>query len=283
MSDQGEVRVDPGWLRLREPADAAARSVLLAHRLRATHPARPASAVTVVHDLGCGTGSLGRWLAPVLDGPQHWVLHDRDADLLHVAAADPPRRSANGAAVTVEARHGDDVTRLRPGDLAGASLDTASALLDMLTADEVERLVRLCVDVGCPALVTLSVTGRVALTPADPLDHDLARAFNDHQRRTIGSRTLLGPDAVEVAVRLFCSLGAAVTTDASPWELDARSPSLTSQWLDGWVGAASEQRPELAQAGSAYLVRRRAQLRAGLLRVTVHHVDLLAQPPPVGG
>ena len=34
-------------------------------------------------------GSMGRWLAPLLAGPQHWVLHDRDPDLLDVAAAEP--------------------------------------------------------------------------------------------------------------------------------------------------------------------------------------------------
>ncbi len=58
----------------------------------------------MIHDLGCGTGAMGRWLAPLLPGPQHWVLHDRDADLLEVAAADAPGPAADGAPVTVEAR-----------------------------------------------------------------------------------------------------------------------------------------------------------------------------------
>ena len=52
----------------------------------------------VIHDLGCGTGSMGRWLAPRLPGPQHWVLHDRDADLLDA------RRRSTSPAVTVETR-----------------------------------------------------------------------------------------------------------------------------------------------------------------------------------
>jgi hypothetical protein len=245
-------------------------------------PAR-SDAVTVVHDLGSGTGSLGRWLAPVLEGPQHWVLHDRDADLLRRALTHPPLRSANGAAVTVETRHVADVTRLSPEDLCGASLVTASALLDMLTAAELERLVRLCVAAGCPALVTISVTGRVELTPAEPLDTAFGHAFNDHQRRTVAGRSLLGPDAVAATVGLFRSMGAQVRTDPSPWQLDARCAALTSQWLDGWVGAACEQQPELAASAVAYLARRRAQLRAGLLRVTIHHLDLWAQPCPVRG
>lgn len=49
------------WLALREPADVAARATDLVEAVRATLTGdRP----YVVHDLGAGTGSLGRWLAP---------------------------------------------------------------------------------------------------------------------------------------------------------------------------------------------------------------------------
>jgi hypothetical protein len=71
--------------------------------------------------------------------------------------------------VTVEVRQ-RDITRLGAGDLAGADLITCSALLDMLTAAEVERVAAACAGVGCPTLLTLSVVGRVGLDPADPLD-----------------------------------------------------------------------------------------------------------------
>ena len=106
-----EIRVSWGWLALREPADAAARAPDLVEHL-GRH--LPATGRRVIHDLGCGTGAMGRWLAPLLPGPQHWVVHDRDADLLEVAAADLPGPAADGAAVTVEARQ-SDITRLQPG------------------------------------------------------------------------------------------------------------------------------------------------------------------------
>lgn len=230
----------------------------------------------VVHDLGCGTGSMGRWLAPQLRGPQQWVLHDRDPDLLRLAAGDPPR-TADGTPAAVQTRPGD-LTRLRGEDLAGASLVTASALLDMLTADELDRLVRTCVAADCPALITLSVTGRVHLTPPDALDSVIRRAFNDHQRRTTQGRTLLGPVAARAAVHLFRRLGARVEVRATPWRLDHESRELLAEWLAGWVGAACEQRPELAEAGAAYLARRAAELDAGRLTAAVQHVDLLARP-----
>ncbi len=275
---QEPPRYAPEWLQLREGADAAARAQELLDPLRirlADLPGR--SGGVVVHDLGCGTGSMGRWLAPRLDGAQHWILHDRDPYLLHFAAVSSPRSAADGSGVTVETRRGD-VARLTPDALAGASLVTASALLDVLTREEIEALADACAGAGCPALLTLSVAGRVELTPADPLDAEIAEAFNAHQRRA----GLLGPDAVTVAREAFAERGATVRLHASPWRLGADEAALTEQWLRGWVGAAVEQRPELGDRAEQYLGARLAACAAGALRVTVHHTDLLALPRPRG-
>ena len=262
------------WLRLREPADASARASDLLRLVEGPAPGRP----WVVHDLGCGDGSMLRWLAPRLPGPQHWVLHDRDPDLLRAAAASPPPASADGAAVVVGPRQ-VDITRLGTTGLAGASLVTASALLDMFTADELERLVASCVAAGCPVLLTLTVTGGARLVPPDPFDAVLAAAFDDHQRRTTGGRTLLGPDAAPAAVRAFAAAGWRVETRPAPWRLGPEHRALLAEWLPGWVRAACEQRPELAEAAAAHLARRTAELHAGGLGATVPHLDLLARPP----
>ena len=237
-------RVSPEWLLLREPADAAARSTELAERL-AQHLAGPLE----IHDLGGGSGSMGRWLAPFLPGPQHWVIHDRDPDLLALALAAPPD------GVTVEVRR-SDITR---AEFAGADLVVASALLDLLTRDELARVLRACA--GRPLLFALTVTGRVALSPAESLDARIGAAFNAHQRRG----GLLGPDAI-AEIRGIVR--------PSPWRLD--DPDLIAEWLDGWVAAACEQEPELA--AEAYRERRLAQAAAGELRVIVDHADLLVLP-----
>jgi hypothetical protein len=268
------VRVSPAWLVLREPADAAARSAELAERV-ARH-VRPAGRL-VVHDLGGGSGAMGRWLAPRLPGPQHWVVHDRDADLLELAVAAPPGPAADGAAVTVEPRR-SDITRPARGDLDGASLVVASALLDMLTADELAGMLAACTGIGCPILLALTVVGRVALTPADPLDAHMAAAFNAHQRRTTAAGRLLGPDAVGAAVAELRGTGAEVLVRPSPWRLDAARADLTAAWLHGWVAAACEQDPALAAEAGAYRDRRLAQAAAGELAVTVDHADLLVLP-----
>jgi hypothetical protein len=267
------IRVSRGWLALREPADAAARAPDLVERLRRQ---LPATGRRVIHDLGCGTGAMGRWLAPLLPGPQQWVLHDRDADLLALAA-DPPGPAADGAVVTVECKQ-SDITRLRPDDLAGATLVTASALLDLLTEDELAGLVTVCVGAGCPILLTLSVVGHVEVTPADPLDCRVAAAFDAHQRRTTERGRLLGPDAVAFAVEEFGRRGAEVLVRPSPWRLGALQADLAAEWFTGWVGAACEQRVELAAETDVYTRRRLAQATAGQLAVTVDHADLLVLP-----
>jgi hypothetical protein len=263
--------VTPQWLSLRESADHQARSRELVGRLK---PRVPPGDVGV-HDLGSGTGSMMRWLAPQLPVGQRWVLHDVDDSLLAFAVASTALHPFDDAATTIRTRHGD-ATRLGPADLDGATLVTASALLDLLTAAEVRRVSTACVRSGCSALFTLSVTGRVELTPMHPLDAAIQAAFNAHQRRTVGGRRLLGPDAVAVASTAFTRLGADVLVADTPWRLGAGDVRLVEEWLTGWVAAACEQQRELRGAARGYLRQRHAEAAAGRLLVTVGHADLLA-------
>jgi hypothetical protein len=268
------IRVSPSWLELREAADGAARARELVGRLRRRVPVEVRWSI---HDLACGSGSMGRWLAPLLPGPQRWVLHDRDADLLGMAAANVPGPAADGAEVVIETRV-SDVTQLRPDDFAGATLVTASALLDLLTWDELTRLTYACAGAGCSVLFALSVSGRVQLLPADPLDARIAAAFDAHQRRVTPRGRLLGPDAVEAAVEGFRRLGAEVAVRPSPWRLGATASELAVEWLAGWVNAACEQEPELAAEADPYRRRRLREAADGALAVTVGHADLLVLP-----
>jgi len=268
-------RVSPRWLALREPADAAARAAELADMAAG---GLPRDVPADIYDLGCGTGSMGRWLAPRLPGPQHWIMYDRDPDLLTRAEAGMPAATPDGAPVTVETRR-RDITRLDPADLAGASLVTASALLDLFTREELSRFVASCACAGCPVLLTISVTGQVELTPPDPLDARVRAAFNDHQRRTTAGRRLLGPDAAGAAAATeFRRLGDDVLVRPSPWRLGADRAALCAEWFSGWVCAACEQDHALVAATAAYTPRRLAQAAEGQLTVTVGHSDLLARP-----
>lgn len=308
MTVTDRPRYAPEWLALREGADAAARAAELLDPLRQHLADADATQqeTLVIRDLGCGTGSMGRWLAPRLNGPQHWILHDHDPDLLELAAARLPRTAADGSPVTVTTQRGD-VAGLTADALSGTSLVTASALLDLLTREELDGLVAACAGARCPALLALSVVGRVDLTPEDPMDAEITDAFNTHQRREDQGRRLLGPDAVAAASVAFARHGMAVRVHTSPWRLGpaaisegeepAPSPmpaedaalmaqltaELTAEWLQGWVGAAREQQPDIAPRADAYLRRRIDACTAGELQVVVHHSDVLALPGTRGG
>jgi len=173
--------------------------------------------------------------------------------------------------VSAETRVGD-LTRLTAADLAGASLVTCSALLDMLTTDEIEALVASCA--GRPTLLTLTVVGAVSLDPPHTLDAALAAAFDAHQRRTVGGRTLAGPDAADLAVTAFGNHGIAMEVRQTPWRLGPEP--LARAWFDGWLGAALEQEPELSAQLNGYVPSRLEQLRTGRLTVCVGHRDLYA-------
>jgi hypothetical protein len=243
------------WLALREPADAEARNrslvAMLLERVRAP---------LVVHDLGSGTGANRRWLDPALPKPQQWVLHEQDPDLV-------ARAEHSDADVRV-----GDFMMLRPEDLLGASLVTASAVLDILTKPQLERLTHTIAAAAVPALFVLTVSGRVQLTPSHPLDSAVSEAFNRHQHRN----GRCGPDAVAVVAAAFRAVGYQVHLAPSPWRLGPHHRELTEQWLRGWCAAAADEDPHLEL--DDYVRSRLDDCVAGRLRVVVHHNDLLALP-----
>jgi len=124
----------------------------------------------------------------------------------------------------------------------------------------------------------LSVIGRVELDPADPFDDEVAAAFNAHQRRAVGGRALLGPDAVAALSDAFARHGVATTLRPSPWQLGADDRDLLAVWFQEWLAAAVEQVPALGTPSTGYARRRLAEIAEGRLSATVQHVDLLAAP-----
>ncbi|MCU1551938.1 MAG: SAM-dependent methyltransferase [Glaciihabitans sp.] len=267
------LEVSSEWLALREPEDAEARSRDLALTAAAMLPVGP----IVIHDLGSGTGSMMRWLAPLLPGPQTWILHDWNADLLGRAIEGVRPTDRDNAAISIDAQPGN-LADLRPSDLAGASLVTASALLDVLTSRETHAVVDACVGAGSPTLLALSVTGEVRLSPRDELDVEFEHAFNAHQLRESGGRQQLGRYGAPIARGLFSQAGWRVRPSTTVWRLDHRRPRLLTEWFSGWVDAAVEQHPGLRARATRYRQLRTAQIERGELAAHVSHVDLLAWP-----
>jgi len=279
----------PDWLALREPVDHRSRAAGLLPLLDAWWRVRKGGSVL---DLGSGTGSNLRYLAPRLTGPQRWTLLDRDAGLLERA-----RTGAVGVpgVVAVDCVHGE----LGQGGLDAvqeSDLVTASALLDLVTEGWLERLAAACSDAGCATLLALTWDGGVAFGSGeaplgtqlgggpgaggeadDAFVFDLVRV---HQRRDKGMGPALGPTAGQAAEQAFRRAGLRTWLRPSPWRLGPAEATLARTLIEGWQEAASEQCPDQAERIGAWGERRRAQAERPGFALSVGHVDLLALPSP---
>lgn len=244
------------WLALRDPADRAARDAALLRRA-----AQAAGPAPVILDLGCGTGATWRALAPLLPSGTRWRFVDNDPALLAVAGA-----AAGPAAEVIRADLGD----LDALPLAGATLVTASALLDLVSADWVAGLVN---RLGVPFYAALSYDGRMEWTPDHPQDAAVTDGFNRHQHGDKGFGPALGPDAVPRAAALFAQAGFEVLQADSPWRLGPDMAALQRDLTRGIADAAAEA----GVAGASDWGRAR-QDSAGAASCLVGHLDLLAIP-----
>jgi len=87
----------------RKPADAAAPSPS-SRSPTGARSTRQTGRLVESTTSACGSGAMGRWLAPLLPARHTWVEHEPGRDCLAPAAANLPRPAANGAAVTVRAK-----------------------------------------------------------------------------------------------------------------------------------------------------------------------------------
>ena len=254
-------RFPADWLRLRELCDHASRSADLAAEFASAVGPSPR-----LVDLGCGTGSNLRYLAPRLPAGQQWLLVDHDPALLEAARLTPERP---GPEVRFQAL---DLARRLP-DLAGCTGITASALLDLASAAWLDRLARWCR--GRPVLIALTVDGRLNWQPAADRDEWVGQRFRAHQRTDKGFGPALGAAAAGYFAGRLKAQGERVTIATSDWRLGAPETGLLAAMLDGIVGAAAAIDAALPER---WVALRRRQLAAGELHLTVGHVDLLALP-----
>lgn len=308
MKDEPVKGFSADWLRLREPFDQAARAAAAAawDFPAWVRPRRDAGGVLSVLDLACGTGANLRELAPRLGGRQRWRLVDHDAALLGalVPAIEAWGQErgfevrAHGETLRVDG-HGDDghaftaevgterldlACELHRLPLPDAQLVTASALLDLVSADWLRDLLARAVQARCSMLFALNVEGRTEWTPPDPGDGAVHAAFAAHQGRDKGFGPALGARATPLAAQALAAAGYRVERMPSDWLADGALPgaagraagALQAAMIEGMAAAALEQAAEDGAAFAAWRERRLAVLARSRLRVG--HLDLRAMP-----
>jgi len=279
------------WLRLREPADHAARSDALTRLLeKALQP----SAIVHALDLATGTGSNVRYLADRLPVRQCWLAVDRDRALLD----ELPSRSAvwaegrecdvrrEAAGCSIRRGRVESLVETRQVDLGepshlqmfeGRHLVTASALLDLVSAEWLQALATACRAAGACALFALTYDGRSSCSPPEPEDDLVRELLNRHQVTDKGlGGPAAGPEATIIAGRCFREEGYLVRHEPSDWMLGFEHRDLQRELIEGWARAASEMAPHLGPVIAGWGARRLEHVVAGRSRITVGHQDLAA-------
>jgi len=270
------------WLALRESVDHRARAEELLEPLLAwwkVEGARRGDPALSVVDLGCGTGSNLRYLAPRLPSPQRWTLVDHDAALLE-------RVEIPAVADLAVSRLRRDLTNEEAAPLASsaagdapAGLVTASALFDLVSERWLGQLVEAVAQERAAALFTLSYDGNISWGDTDPDDEVVRLAVNEHQLGEKGFGAALGPRAGDAIEAAFQRAGYRTFRASSPWEIGSEEAELAGQLVAGWCTAAAELRPDREAVIRSWGERRLAAVQAGTSRLSVGHVDVLALPP----
>jgi hypothetical protein len=257
------------WLRLREPYDLRARDARLIARLAAWATGRRRR--LRVLDLGAGTGSNLRCLAPALPVEQDWTLVEHDPALVGSGAA-----QLADAPVTWRYRRLDLAGNLEGLADEGPDVVTASALIDLVSADWLLRLAALRRATGAALYVALTYDGRVDWYPDDPQDGAVRRLVDMHQATDKGFGPALGPRAAAVLAAALAPDDGELATAPSDWALEPADRPIQLALLEGYLQAAAAlpASPDLA----AWEHRRRLSVEEGRSRLRVGHRDLLFTP-----
>lgn len=274
---------DPAWLDLREGADHRSRNTNVLAACVAHFEGREALRVV---DLGCGSGSNLRALAPHLPARQSWRLVDHDPVLLD-AARDGLRAWAEAADDRPEGGlllgHGGkridvdffaaDISREIDGALAGSvDLVTAAALFDLVSQDWMERLGDALAARSIPLLAVLTYNGVENWRPRSARDAMMRAAFHVHQARDKGFGPAAGPEAAATLSRLLTARSYRIVEGASDWRLKHDDEDLVHALVEGVAAACAETGLVDAKAVSSW---RAARLRAC---VDIGHTDVFATP-----
>jgi SAM-dependent methyltransferase len=286
------------WLALREPVDHRSRNQgLQADVLDYLAQIKPVQAGSIrIVDLGSGTGSNLRALAPHLNAFQHWTLVDHDPALLQaariallawaddvansdanqtmstgIAPVEPITITKNSKAMTIEFRCADLVNDYQAILSEPADLITAAAFFDLVAES---WLAQFCAALSKPLYTVLTYDGIEKWSPPEPIDADILAAFHQHQRTNKGFGAAVGPTAPERLESLLRAQNFITACAPSPWVLDHHDRSLIAQLAKGSANAVRETR--ILQRDD---VDRWEQLRRGATHCEIGHVDFFAYKP----
>ena len=258
------------WLALREPYDLAARNALVLDTV--ANAFRGQAAISVV-DLACGTGATLRAVGPHLPPRQAWRLVDNSLSLLAQVAT--PRHSPHVTVTTTPVDLARDLELALDGPL---DLVTASALLDLVSPEWLDRLIVEVAARRLPFYAALTYDGRAVAVPPGDFDVELLAGFNLHQRTDKGFGPALGPTAAARAAERFEHFGYALVQGRSDWVFGPEDRAIQDAFFAGLAEVGLLTTTLSADEIAGWLAQRRAHLSEGRSSLRVGHVDMFARP-----
>ena len=246
-------------------------------------------------ELGAGSGSLFRWLAPIIGRSQRWLWLDDDADLLELGMritahwADrlgyDVQRSEDATELTLHTPRGTWTIETRGYDLddpplmlplEAADAVTCSAVLDLFSEDWLAGLLHA---IGqCPFYAAINVTGRDWVSPRRPDDALVGRGYLLDQIGNAGLPDPLGPDVPGVAQEVCEEIGLQYASARSDWIIRPRHRAMLRHMIGFMTNAARQALPQHRRRIDLWERRRRQEITAGRLAMRVGHVDVLISP-----
>ncbi|WP_319567732.1 class I SAM-dependent methyltransferase [Cohaesibacter marisflavi] len=259
---------DKEWLALREPADRAARDRSLITDL-SNHISQ--KHLSTIIDIGCGTGSTWRALAPRLPSEMDWLLLDYDAELLATA------KEQIGSSKSVSF-HQFDLNDLDQLPMKESAIVTASAFFDLASPAFCKKLIDMLKRKRCGLYAALNYDGTTHWSHSHPLDSEIIALFNRHQRTDKGFGDALGPEASVYLAELLRENNYLVKTRPSPWHISAQHKDLERAFLQGFPEPIRQMGTLEAGSVKDWLSYRLDAIEKAGSLCTVGHTDLIALP-----
>lgn len=288
-------KFSPEWLSLREPIDHRSRNqdlqaqvINYLAKIKTVYPG-----TLRLTDLGSGTGSNLRALAPHLNAVQHWTLTDYDLELLQAARTTLLAWADSEIANHVLGSTVDPSTQIKPLSIIKenkkmivefrcvdlnkdyrtildepADIITAAAFFDLVAEPWLSQF---CAYLSKPLYTVLTYDGIEKWSPPEIIDIDILKTFHQHQITDKGFGSALGPAASERMQSLLREFHFNTACASSPWILDNHDHDLIEQLAIGTAGAVREINTIPIQ-----LVDQWEQSRRQASKCEIGHIDLFA-------
>jgi SAM-dependent methyltransferase len=275
------------WLSVREPVDHASCNNMvkrtLLDYLKGIH-GKTLPNLNVI-DLGCGTGSNLRGLAPFLGRQQSWTLVDYDPLLLS-AAREALIDWADEVLVDddqiFEIKRNDHTLNIQflQADLMKSYADILNKKPDLITAAaffdlvSVEWLRQFAQALKSPLYTVLTYNGIEKWLPSYAVDEAVLKAFIEHQQTDKGFGSAAGPYAAQALISALQSRSFTISQGLSNWALSSPEHLTLIRLLAQGIAQAVVETGQVVQGDVNDWLAARVQAEG----CEIGHIDIFAAP-----